>query len=152
MKFKYYLLPFIVGATLTVLNSCGGDDLSPVDLEKDRLAELSFTWNFSEVTISGIDISSAFSNASLSFTETKTFQTTNISEPFDQIFTTSGNFEFGSGGTNLDVIVIKEIEMTIVSVTSTQLVLSFTYITASIHKVGKNASAHVDYVATFTKK
>ena len=152
MRTLSYILSGLILVALIFASGCGDDDAPPVitDAEK-RIALLSSqTWNFNTVTQTGTNISAEFNGATITFTGTGTFSTTNIDPTYEPIFPASGSWSIPDE-TLINQILFNSISMTISDVTDTALTLNFSFIGASANTGGRINSLDGVYVVTFTR-
>lgn len=98
--------------------SCGGDD-GPTPLE-ERLRALTATWSVRSVSNDNTDVTQQYTGFSLTVSGNKTYTTVNGSNPWPA----TGTFDITSE--NLDLFRRDDnVEVRIVSITDTELVLSF---------------------------
>ncbi len=98
--------------------SCGGDD-GPTPLE-ERLRALTARWSVNSVSNDNTDVTSQFAGFTLTVSGDKTYSTTNGGNPWPA----SGTFDIASE--NLDLFMRDDnVEIRIVSITETELSLSF---------------------------
>jgi len=152
MRTLNYILSGLILSGMIFASGCGDDDGLPVitDAEK-RIALLSSqTWNFNTVTQTGTNISAEFNGATVTFTGTGTFSTTNIDPTYEPIFPVSGSWSIPDE-TLINQILFNNIPMTISNATETALTLEFSFIGASANTGGRINSLDGDYVVTFTR-
>lgn len=151
MRTLNYILSGLILIGMIFASGCGDDDGPPVitDAEK-RIALLSsLTWNFNTVT-QPVDISPEFNGATLTFTGTGTFSTTNIDPTYEPIFPASGSWSIPDEAL-INQILFNSIPMIISNATETALTLEFSFIGAGANTGGRINSLDGEYVVTFTR-
>ena len=152
MRTLSYILSGLILVALIFASGCGDDDpdmtLTPAEERILLLSQL--TWNFSTVTQDGVNISAAFTGASLTVTNTMTFSTLNIDPDYASIFPASGSWSIPDD-TQINQILFNNIPMTISNVTVTALTLEFSFVGASANTGGRINSLDGAYVVTFTR-
>jgi len=152
MRTLSYILSGLILVALIFASGCGDDDAPPVitDAEK-RIALLSSqTWNFNTVTQTGTNISAEFNGATITFTGTGTFSTTNIDPTYASIFPASGTWSIPDE-TQINQIIFNNIDMVISDATETTLTVNFNFVGASANTGGRINSLDGAYVVTFTR-
>lgn len=94
------------------------DDPNP---QEERVKAISATWNVQSVTNDGTDVTSQYSDFTLTLSTDKTFRTTNGGNPWPS----SGAFDFVDANTVDRVRRSDDVIITISEVTTTGLVLNF---------------------------
>jgi len=115
--FKYK--PIIIFIVLAI-SSCE-TTITPPDLEMEREDLLSASsWNVSEVSQSGNDISEAFTGATITFQSDGSYTTT-IDPIFDDAWPANGSWLLLS----VDLISVNGVEMTLSNVSASSITLSY---------------------------
>lgn len=140
MKHLSIALNYLVPIALFAITGCNGDDPDPVEERKGLFT--SSPWNVSTVSQSSVDISSAFTGATVTFQTNGNYSTT-IDQTFSDIWPSSGAWSLPS----LDLLVVNGLEMTISSVTESTLSLTFT----SPNPAGRTTGIDGDYIMAFTR-
>jgi hypothetical protein len=148
----YNRILVMLGLTGFILSSCGSDDPSPSQKEK-QLTKLSDTWVVTSVTLDEGDVTSAYANFELTLSGSANAAAYGVvGRPALCPWPSGGTWEFGSDMTTditRDPGTIDELHMNY-SVTTTQLIISF-----SFNGEGYNArtnSAAGSWLYTFAKK
>jgi len=151
MRTLNYILSGLILTGMIFASGCGNDDdvitITPAEERTELLSSL--TWNFKTVSQDGVDISSAFTGATLTFTATGTFST-NVDPTYALIFPASGSWSIPDE-TQINQIMFNNIPMTISDATATSLTLNFSFVGASANKGGRINSLDGAYVVTFTR-
>ena len=141
MIFKYKPIRFFIIIILLVAGSC--EKTTPPDLELHREGLLTeSSWNVSEVSQSGNDISEAFTGATITLLSNGEYAAT-IDPIFNDIWPASGSWSLLS----LELIMVNDIEMTISNLTTTSLTLSYT----APNPGGRISGLGGDYVMKLTR-
>ncbi len=151
MRTLNYILSGLILSGMIFASGCGDDDPDITMTEAEKRIELlsSLTWKFSTVTQDGVNISTAFNSATLNFTITGTFSTSNIDPDYALIFPASGSWSIPDD-TQINQILFNNIPMTISNATATALTLEFSFLGPSANSGGRINSLDGDYVVTFT--
>ena len=139
MKNTLILNCFIIVSLLSIY-SCDGDKPDPLVVRKALVT--SSTWNVTTVSQSGVDITSAFTGATVTFQDNSNYSTT-IDQTFNDIWPASGAWSLP----NVDLLVVNGIDMTISSVTESSMSLTF----ISPNPVVRANGIDGDYVMVFTR-
>jgi len=152
MRTLNYILSGLILSGMIFASGCGKDDGPPPITEAEKRVELlsSLTFNFSTVKQDGVDISAAFNSATLTFTNTGTFQTQSVGDPYNSIFPASGSWSIPDEN-QINQILFNAISMTISNATETALTLEFSFLGASANSGGRINSLDGAYVVTFTR-
>ncbi len=150
MRTLNYILSGLILIGMIFASGCGDKNgPEPIDPAEERIELLSSrTWNFNTVTQTGVDISTVFDGATLTFTATETFSTSNVDPTYASIFPASGSWSIPDP-TLINQIQFNNISMTISNATPTALTIEFNFPGASANKGGKIKSLDGDYVVTF---
>ena len=141
MKHLSIALKTLILIAISAIAGCNGDDNpDPVEERKGLLA--STAWNVSTVSQSGVDISSAFTGASVIFQTNGSYSTT-IDQTFSDIWPSSGAWSLPS----VDLLVVNGIDMKISSASESTLSLTFTSSNPSVRTTGIDG----DYIMAFTR-
>ena len=141
MKHLSLALKTLVLIGLSAITGCNGDD-DPYPVEERKGLLTSSAWNVSTVSQSGVDISSAFTGASVTF-QTNGSYTTTIDQTFSDIWPSSGAWSLPS----VDLLVVNGIDMKISSATESTLSFTFTSPNPSVRTSGIDG----DYIMAFTR-
>jgi len=152
MRTLNYILSGLILVGMIFASGCGDDDgPPPITPAEERIDLLSLSaWNFNTVSQDGVDISTAFNSATLTFTATSSFSTSNVDATYTSIFPASGSWSIPDENL-INQIMFNNIPMTISNATSSALTLEFDFLGPSANKGGRINSLDGRYVVTFIR-
>jgi len=152
MRTLNYILSGLILTGMIFASGCGKDGgPTPItDAEERKTLLSSLAWNFGTVTQGGTNISTDFSGATLTITNTGTFSTQNIDPIYAPIFPASGSWSIPDEN-QINQIMFNNISMTISNATETALTLEFFFSGASANTGGRINSLEGNWVVTFTR-
>jgi len=157
-SFNLITIVLMIGG-LAFITACGGDDPVEPTAAEIALEELagtsSFTWALATgtaVTLDSDDRTDEWQNFELTFTISKSYNTTNSSE--ESVWPSAGTWDFvGIDGAGLGVLIRSDQQqINIDNISTSNLTLSFDKVLASAHQNERVASIEGNWVFKFVKK
>ena len=148
MKKSTYFLGLIVLALLVTFSNCKKKGEDEKTAEELRLELMARTWNVTNATLDGTNVTTDYSGMTLTFTTSKGYSVSG--GDFTPVWPASGTFDFASAS-NVNQFTRQpdNVDVTIVSITETNMTLSFTFATTG-RKAGRTTGVDGDYVFDFS--
>lgn len=145
MKMLAYKM-LIVVMVATVVFACTSDDQNPTISVEEFMQKITTTWILESATVDRVDVTDAFEDLTITFSDDKTFVVTN---PVSPLWPPTGVFRTPMQSANNFVLErADDVNMVVTAITDVSLVIEITYQTT---RNGKTKSVGGLHVYTFRK-